>query len=607
MVFQNKISLNFFNNDENESKSDEPYDDGRDIRTERSNDTDNASLGGIENTESTRKDEGNLNSNTSEEAVSDVDDSVILEEKDNSQEASNLRRSSRMTNMPNKLSDFKLDTKVKYSIDKHVNCSNLSLKNYNFSTSINKLVEPKTFDEALKDIRKPIGSKWVFKVKYKSTSDVERFKARLVAKRFNQKEGIDFDETFSPIVKIVTVRCILSLVVHNSWPVYQLDINNAFLYGDLVEDIYMSLPDGYFSKDDTRVCKLVKSLYGLKQAPRKWNEKLTSVLLENKFEQSKNDFSLFTKCKHRIIIVLLVYVDDIVITGNNLEEINKFKIFLSSKFMIKDMGKLKYFLGIEILESGNGICLNQMKYCLELLAEIGMLACKPCGTPIEPKEGVVKTSKIKVVDTDYPLTRINNYQKLVGKLIYLTHTRPDISYAVHVLSKNLVSWKSKKQSMLSKSSAEAEYRAMNSVTCEVMWILKILAELNIDVSLPVPLHCDNSSAIQIAPNPVFHERTKHFEIELFFLREKVADCVVKTVKVKSADNVVDLFTKGLSVHDHNRFCDNLGLHDLYRVCLRGNIKNIKPSSVLRTNVAIHYEVQGLKAAYTESCGALCKD
>ncbi|GJS29198.1 hypothetical protein Tco_0489818 [Tanacetum coccineum] len=132
--------------------------------------------------------------------------------------------------------------------------------------------------------------------------------------------------------------------------------------------------------------------------------------------------------------------------------------------------------------------------------------------------------------------------------------------------------------MISKSSAEAEYRAMNSVTCEVMWILKILAELNIDVSLPVPLHCDNSSAIQIAANPVFHERTKNFEIELFFLREKVIDCVVKTVKVKFADNVVDIFTKVLSVHDHNR-----------------------------TNVAIHYEVQGLKAAYTESCGALCKD
>ncbi|GJX31409.1 uncharacterized mitochondrial protein-like protein [Tanacetum coccineum] len=276
------------------------------------------------------------------------------------------------------------------------------------------------------------------------------------------------------------------------------------------------------------------------------------------------------------------------------------------------------------------------------------VSCKPCGTPIESRECVIKPYKGKVLDIDYPLTGINNYQKLVGKLIYLTHTRPDISYAVHVLSQfmhaplqshlklafrvlrylkttpgkgisfnkgsdlnlrvyvdsdwakckvtrksvtgyvvfmgeSLVSWKSKKQSMLSKSSAEAEYRAMNSVTCEVMWILKILAELKVNTSLPVPLHCDNSSAIQIAANPVFHERTKHFEIELFFLREKVANGIVKTVKIKSADNSADIFTKGLSVVDHNKFCEYLGLTDLYRIGLRGNIENIKPNPVLRTN------------------------
>ncbi|GKD30039.1 hypothetical protein Tco_1240817 [Tanacetum coccineum] len=251
--------------------------------------------------------------------------------------------------------------------------------------------------------------------------------------------------------------------------------------------------------------------------------------------------------------------------------------------MIKDLRKLKYFLGIEVLDSSGNSYLTQRKYCLKLLTEFGMLACKPSGTPIESKEGVMKPSKGKDIDINYPLTGINKYQKLVGKLIYLTHTRPDISYVVHILSqymhaplqshlklafrvirylknapgkgisfnkgddlnlkvyvdsdwatckvtrkfvtryvvfmeKSLVSWKSKKQSMLSKSSTEAEYRAMNSVTCEVMWILKIFAELN----------------------------------------EKVANGVVKTVKVRSADNTADIFTKGLSVVDHNRFCENLG-------------------------------------------------
>ncbi|GJW01106.1 hypothetical protein Tco_1556357, partial [Tanacetum coccineum] len=161
-------------------------------------------------------------------------------------------------------------------------------------------------------------------------------------------------------------------------------------------------------------------------------------------------------------------------------------------------------------------------------------------------------------------------------------TRKSVTGYAVFMGKSLISWKSKKQSMLSKSFAEAEYRAMNSVTCEVMWILKILTELNVSTSLPVPLHCDNSSAIRIAANPVFHEKTKHFEIELFFLREKVASGMVKTVKIKSADNTADIFTKGLSVIDHNKFCENLGLKDLYRISLRGNIENVNPYPVQRT-------------------------
>lgn len=128
----------------------------------------------------------------------------------------------------------------------------------------------------------------------------------MVAKGYSQREGIDFEETFSPVVKMVTVKCLINLVVQNDWGRCQLDINNAFLYGDLEEDVYMTLPEGYFSKDKTKVCKLVKSLYFLKQAPRKWNEKLTGTLCENGFVQSKNDFSLFTKSIESVFIVLLV-------------------------------------------------------------------------------------------------------------------------------------------------------------------------------------------------------------------------------------------------------------------------------------------------------------
>ncbi|GJW81123.1 multidrug resistance-associated protein 3, partial [Tanacetum coccineum] len=257
---------------------------------------------------------------------------------------------------------------------------------------------------------KAIGNKWNFKIKYKSSGDIDRYKARLVVKGFNQKEGIDFDETFSLVAKMSTVRCVIALSVTNNWPLFQLDVNNAFFYGDLDEDIYMTIPKGFVSKDNkNKVCKLVKSLYGLKQAPRKWNEKLVTILKENDFVQFANDHSWFTKSKNNKFIGLLVYVDDIVVTENYVDEIDKFKSFLKSKFKIKDLGHLKYFLGIE---------------------EYGLLGCKPVSTPMEPN------SVLPYIPTkDDPfLDNITGYQKLLGKLIYLTHTRPDIAYYVHCLA-----------------------------------------------------------------------------------------------------------------------------------------------------------------------------
>ena len=570
-----------------------------------------------------------------------------------------VRRTSRMTALPAKYKDYVLNKNTKsnpkYGIEKVVNYSNLKWDNYVFSTNLNKMKEPATYEEACKnprwieamneeiaalnrngtweicvlpDGRHAIGYKWIFKIKYKANGEVDRFKARLVAKGYNQREGIDYDETFSLVVKIVTIRCILSIAVNNHWPLYQLDVNNAFLYGELEEEVYMTIPEGFSDKGDNRVCKLVKSLYGLKQAPRKWNEKLTSVLIENGFVQSPNDFSLFIKNQKGVVLVLLIYVDDIIVTGNNVVEIDKFKTFLGTKFMLKDLGKLKYFLGIEVLDIADGICLTQRKYCTELLSEFGMLGCKPCSTPIE-----VNPDDKKVVSKfgdDEPLTGVTSYQKLVGKLIYLTLTRPDISYAVHCLSQvmhkpmkshmrlafrvlrylkkepglgitfntsnnndlrvyvdsdwakckvtrrsitgysvfmgnNLVSWKSKKQSVVSRSSTEAEYRAMCNVCCEVMWIMKVLGDLQVNVSLPVEMSCDNNSAIQISANPVLHERSKHFEIDLFFLREKVAAGLIKPMKVKSEDNIADIFTKGLSITDHNKFCVALGLLNVFQV------------------------------------------
>ncbi|GKA42207.1 ribonuclease H-like domain-containing protein [Tanacetum coccineum] len=214
-----------------------------------------------------------------------------------------------------------------------------------------------------------------------------------------------------------------------SWPIFQFDVNNAFLYGDLEEVGYMKPPEGYFPSDN-KVCRLKRSLYGLKQAPRQWNAKLTSTLIENGFSQSKSDYSLYTKSDKGIFLALLVYVDDIIITGNNVSEIQKFKVFLKSKFMIKDLGKLKYFLGIEIVDTEKGICLNQRKYVLDLLSDYGMLAYKAVKTPL-PSKLVISN---EATEKDLVLDNITDYQKLMGKLINLTNTRPNISYDVHCLS-----------------------------------------------------------------------------------------------------------------------------------------------------------------------------
>ncbi|GJT59693.1 putative RNA-directed DNA polymerase [Tanacetum coccineum] len=298
---------------------------------------------------------------------------------------SGLRRSQISSKLPARLNDFVLDSKVKYGLNRFANHFVRSLENFCFVSNLNKSVEPSSFEEAANDAnwisamndemcalyenntwvmvdlsirRKPIGCKWVFRIKYKSSGEIERYKARLVAKGFSQKEGIDYAETFS-LVKIGIIRCLLSLAVQNDWKKFQLDINNAFLYGNLDEEVYMVSILGFCKDGDNKVCRLKKNLYGLKQTPGQWNHVLSEALIEVGFEPSKNDHSLFLINKGTISIFVLVYMGDLVITGNDLSEIEKFKSFLKNKFKIKDLGELKYFLGIEVLKTKKGLCLNQ--------------------------------------------------------------------------------------------------------------------------------------------------------------------------------------------------------------------------------------------------------
>ena len=275
---------------------------------------------------------------------------------------------------------------------------------------------------------KAIGNKWIFKVKYRADGTVERHKARLVAKGYNQTEGLDYMETFSPVAQMTTIRVLLTLAAANNWYLHQLDVNTAFLHGDLEEEVYMTVPLGMKNSENSDlVCHLKKSIYGLKQASRQWNQKLTSVLSSHGFVQSRADYSLFVKKYESDFTAILIYVDDLLITGNSLSDIQNIKTILNDTFTIKDLGDARFFLGMELTRFTHGIFLFQKKYALELLQDTGLTTAKPVSCPLDP---AVKLQKLGS-DLFHDPTA---YRRLIGRLVYLTNTRPDISFSVGLLS-----------------------------------------------------------------------------------------------------------------------------------------------------------------------------
>ncbi|CAL8138863.1 unnamed protein product [Prunus armeniaca] len=226
-----------------------------------------------------------------------------------------------------------------------------------------------------------------------------------------------------------TISVLLSLAANLDWPLHQFDVKNAFLHGDLEEEVYMDLPSGCNSTPDKKnqVCKLRKSLYGLKQSPRAWFGRLTKSMKNFGYTQSHSDHTLFLKCDEGKLTTLIVYVNDIIIIGNDTKKKLKLQKYLSQEFEMKDLGDLKHFLGIEVARSKTSIFLSQRKYVMDLLTETEMLGYKPADTPIEMNHKLCE-------DTDQEPTNKEQYQRLVGRLIYLANTRPYIAYVVSVVS-----------------------------------------------------------------------------------------------------------------------------------------------------------------------------
>ncbi|CAL9016687.1 unnamed protein product [Prunus brigantina] len=491
---------------------------------------------------------------------------------------------------------------------------------------IEAIVRNKTWELADLPVgAKKIGVKWVYKTKLNENGEVDKCKAQLVAKGYAQEHGIDYNEVFAPVARWDTIRMVLALAAQKGWLVFQLDVKSAFLHGELKEAVFIEQPQGYEQKGkEEKVFKLKKALYGLKQASRAWYSKIENYFLNEGFERCSHESTLFVKTKAggKILIVSL-YVDDLIFTGNDACLIEEFKCSMKSKFEMTDLGKMRYFLGVEVLQSSKGIHLCQKKYAKDVLDRFGMRECNSVKNPIVPGSKLTREGGGKKVDA-------TQFKQLVGSLMYLTATRPDLTYSVCLISRYMadpteehllaakrllrylmgtlelgvfyaregaielfaytdsdyagdyddrkstsgyvfklsggaVAWALKKQHVVTLSTTEAEYVAAAACACQSIWMKRVLNHFSPSQSKCITVFCDNSSAIKLSKNPVLHGRSKHIDVRFHFLRNLTRDGVVELKYCGTSEQLADIMTKPLKLESFVKLRELLGMKFLAEV------------------------------------------
>ncbi|GJS96713.1 retrovirus-related pol polyprotein from transposon TNT 1-94 [Tanacetum coccineum] len=434
--------------------------------------------------------------------------------------------------------------------------------------------------------------KWIYNVKLDELGGILKNKARLVVCGYRQEEGIDFEESFAHVARIEAIRIFLSFAAQKNMIVYRMDVKTTFLNGILREEVYISQPDGFMDQDNpNHVHKLKKALYGLKQAPRVWYDLLSNFLLTQDFSKGTVDPTLFIRRQGNDILLVQIYVNDTIFASTTPELYDEFSKIMCSKFKMSMMGKISFFLGLQIFQNPRGIFINLSKYALESLKKYGMESSDPIDTPIVEKSKLDEDPQWKAVDPTH-------YRGMVGTLMYLTASRPDLTFVVCMCARyqakptenhlhsikrifkylrgtvNRGLWYPNDSSIAltayadadhvgcqdtrRSTSGKAEYIALSGFCAQVLWMRSQLTDYGLGFN-KIPMYCDNKSAITFCCNNVQHSRSEHIDIRFHFIKEPVENGVVELYFVNTEYQLADIFTKSLCRERINFLIDKLGM------------------------------------------------